>query len=83
MVSDVVFSALLGCTQGTSNKQYFVTVEKNDAEYAVYARWGPRGRLGRPFCKGSGNDPRIASTHAENLVAEKIAKGYVVESRSA
>ena len=57
---------------GTSNKFWEVRVQGHD----VYTCFGRIGSAGQTSCKPC-DSPEAATSHAEKLVQQKTAKGYV------
>lgn len=78
----VLSTTMLGCTEGSSNKQYLVTVEERGDDYIVFAEYGPRGRLCQHAEKARSKNLGIANTKAFRLINSKLARGYVIESQT-
>ncbi len=77
--SKLLREEMLECTEGTSNKEYFVVLRQDEGIYIVEAQWGPRGRMGGAQEKKRTNNLAMAQRAFETLLSSKKKKGYVTE----
>jgi bifunctional non-homologous end joining protein LigD len=62
--------------EGSSDKQYDLTIEKRGETYVAFGRWGRRGNLGKPQTWYEGPDLAEAEKIVAKNRAKKTAKGY-------
>ncbi len=63
--------------EGSSDKQYDISLEKKDAGWVVNFKYGRRGNVNNTGSKTDGPVPYgLAFKTFEKLVKEKMAKGY-------
>jgi len=84
----IVKSVRLVNTTGSHNKFYEVEIHQNDYgfaghhDYSVKARWGKIGNTPKEADKGSFDSVERANVVYQDLVSQKLAKGYIVNDDS-
>lgn len=78
----VIYRSYLECTEGTSNKFYDMRIlSDNKGVLSVQCVYGPIGKPGKTVDKGTGMSLRKAQAIINDLMNQKLAKGYRIEHR--
>mgnify|MGYP000090036752 CR=1 FL=1 len=74
----IIGSILLNCSVGSSNKDYSLSIDRDDdlgGARTIIARYGPRGRLTQVKNYGP-----FTASKLEKMIADKMKKGYEIQS---